>query len=242
MDIQKIKVVAMDLDGTMTQHKQPLSPEHRAVLDELSKRYKLLMAGAGQIMRVFNQMGKYPIDIIGSYGLQYGKYNHDTGELDLVRNLIFPVDKESVEARVTALRKEFGFTEFVGDNTEFHASGCITFPILGTKAELADKLRYDPDRQKRRKIYKRVCEVFSDYIVFIGGTSSFDMAPAPYNKYYALDLYCQEKGLSHDEVVFIGDDYGLGGNDESVYLSDFNYLTIDDYRDFPKVVAPLLVK
>jgi hypothetical protein len=38
----------------------------------------------------------------------------------------------------------------------------------------------------------------------------------------------------------VGDDYGPGGNDESVYLSDFNYITIDDYRDFPKVIAPLL--
>ena len=36
---------------------------------------------------------------------------------------------------------------------------------------------------------------FSDYIVFIGGSSSFDMAPRPYNKYYALDLYCKENGL-----------------------------------------------
>lgn len=46
--------------------------------------------------------------------------------------------------------------------------------------------------------------------------------------------------LSHDEVVYIGDDYGLGGNDESVYKSDFPYLTIDNYLDFPKVVEPLL--
>jgi hypothetical protein len=41
-------------------------------------------------------------------------------------------------------------------------------------------------------------------------------------------------------VVYIGDDYGPGGNDESVYLSDFPYLTIDDYRTFPDVVKILL--
>ena len=29
MDISKIKVVAMDLDGTLTQHKQPMIPEVR---------------------------------------------------------------------------------------------------------------------------------------------------------------------------------------------------------------------
>ena len=132
------------------------------------------------------------------------------------------------------------FDEFAGDNTGFHPSGCITFPILGTKAEQEDKLAFDPDRAKRRKIYDEVCEVFADYCVFVGGSSSFDMDPKPYNKYYALDLYCKEQGLIHENVVYIGDDYGTGGNDASVYQSDFSYLTIDDYRDFPKVVEPLL--
>ena len=66
------------------------------------------------------------------------------------------------------------------------------------------------------------------------------MVPKPYDKFYALDLYCKENGFSHNEVVYIGDDYGLGGNDEAVYKSDFNYITIDNYLDFPKVVKPLL--
>ena len=66
------------------------------------------------------------------------------------------------------------------------------------------------------------------------------MAPKPYDKYYALDLYCRENGYAHDEVVYIGDDYGLGGNDESVYKSDIRFLTTDDYTKFPEVVSPLL--
>ena len=77
-----IKVIAMDLDGTLTQHKTPLSAEQRAVLNELSKNYKLLMVGAGQVMRIFNQLEKFPIDIIGNYGMQYGKYNSDTGNFN----------------------------------------------------------------------------------------------------------------------------------------------------------------
>ena len=56
MDINRIKLVAFDLDGTLTQHKTPLSAEHRAILTELSKKYKLLMAGAGMCQRIFNQM------------------------------------------------------------------------------------------------------------------------------------------------------------------------------------------
>ena len=235
-----IKLVAFDLDGTLTQHKTPLSDKNKAVLDALGQRYDLLMVGAGQCMRIFNQLNQYPIDVIGNYGLQSARYNKETKALDIVCDEKLPCDRVSVEERVTMLRNKYGFTEFAGNNVEFHPSGCVTFPILGTAAKQEDKLAFDPDRSKRRKIYAEVCETFSEYVVFVGGSSSFDMAPKPYNKYYALDLYCKEKGYAHDEVMFVGDDYGMGGNDESVYVSDFGFICVDDYEKLGDAVAPLL--
>ncbi len=240
MDVKKIKVIAMDLDGTLTQHKTPLSALQRQVLTALSQKYKLLMVGAGQVMRIFNQLEQFPIDIIGNYGLQCGLYNKETKSMDIVRDEVLPCDREKVAKIIEDMRQKYGFTEYAGESVEYHPSGCVTFPILGTKAKQEDKLSFDPDRKKRRAIYDEVVEAFSDYCVFVGGSSSFDMAPKPFDKYYALDLYCKENGFDHSEVVYIGDDYGLGGNDESVYKSDFNYLTIDNYLDFPKVVADLL--
>ena len=241
IDKSKIKLIAMDLDGTLTQHKQHMTPRCRQTLVALGEKYKLMMVGAGQVMRIFNQMEQFPIDIIGNYGLQYATYNAETKELEIRRNETLPQgDKEIIEAKVTALREKHGLTEFAGDNVEYHPSGCLTFPCLGTKAQQADKLAFDPDRAKRRKFYAEVCETFPDYCVFVGGSSSFDMAPKPYNKYYALDLYCRENGLAHENVLFVGDDYGTGGNDESVYLSDIPFLCVDDYTTFPDLVQFLL--
>ena len=239
-DKNKIKVIAMDLDGTLTQHKQPPEARTKETLIALSKKYKLLMVGAGQVYRIFNQLEKFPIDILGNYGLQYATYNAEKEDLDVQRDLSFPCDRESVEKKVTALREKHGYTEFAGDNVEYHPSGCLTFPVLGTKARQEDKLAFDPDRAKRRKIYAEVCEVFDDYCVFVGGSSSFDMAPKPYNKYHALDAYCKEHGLEHENVIYVGDDYGPGGNDESVYQSDFEFICVDDYRQFPDLVEWLL--
>ena len=241
MDKSRIQVIAMDLDGTLTQHKQPLSPLTRATLEALGKRYRLLMVGAGQVQRIFRQLEHFPIDIIGNYGMQYATYNAQTGGLDMQRDEVIPAgDRGTIEARVTALREKYGYTEFAGDNVEYHPSGCLTFPLLGTKAAQADKLAFDPDRAKRRRIYAQVCAAFPEYCVFVGGSSSFDMAPRPYNKLYALDLYCREQGIAHENVLFIGDDYGTGGNDESVYLSDVPFLCVDDYTTFPALVQPLL--
>ena len=126
-----------------------LGEKNKSVLDRLSKKYKLLMVGAGACKRIFNQMNEYPIDIIGNYGMQYAKF--EDGALKLVRDDSLPCrDRSVIEEKVTAIRKKHGFTVFAGDNVEYHASGCLTFPILGTKAVAADKLAFDPDRKKRR--------------------------------------------------------------------------------------------
>ncbi len=241
MDAKKIKLIAMDLDGTLTQHKEQLLPEHRAVLDRLSERYRLLMVGAGQVRRIFNQMEHYPIDIIGNYGLQSAVYDAEAKDIRIVEDLALPQgDRESIEARVNFLRQKHGFESFKGESVEYHPSGCVTFAVLGTKADQTDKLSFDPDRKKRRAFYAEVKALFPEYRVFVGGSSSFDMAPAPYDKRYALEKYCEAKGISPDEVLFIGDDYGEGGNDEAVYLSDFHFLKIDDYRTFPELTKFLL--
>ncbi len=229
IDTSKLKVIAFDLDGTLTQHRTPLDDANRAVLDKLSKKYRILMVGAGMCMRIFNQMGGYPVDILGNYGLQYAKYNPETKSIDVVRDTVLPCDRESSAAKVELMRREFGFTEYAGEGIEFHASGAITFPILGKSAKIEDKLAFDPDRAKRRPMYPRVKELFPEYTVFIGGSSSFDLVPAPHDKFYALSNLCAEEGYSHDEVLYVGDDYREGGNDHAVAVSDIAFVTVDDY-------------
>lgn len=236
----KTRLIAFDLDGTLTQHKTPLAQPNLGVLDSLGEKYKLLMVGAGMCSRIFRQMNGYPIDIIGNYGMQFCTYNAETKALDKVFDMHAPCDRESVERRITALRERFGYTEYTGDNVEYHDSGYVTFPLLGTKADIAAKLAFDPDRSKRKPLYPAVRDAFPDYTVFIGGSSSFDFAPFPYNKYYALDKYCAEYGYSHDEVVYVGDDYGPGGNDEAVYLSDFTFVRVDDYTRFGEYMREYL--
>lgn len=234
-----IKVFAFDLDGTLTQHKTMLDARNRGILEKLAEQYTLLMVGAGGCMRIYNQLGGFPVDIIGNYGMQYAKYAD--GELKLVRDEVLPcADRDAVEQKVAMLRKKYGFTDFVGDSVEYHKSGCLTIPLLGTKAAQADKLAFDPDRTKRRAVLREVSKSFSDYNVFVGGSSSFDMAPKPFDKYYALDLWCRENGFEHSEVAFVGDDYGFGGNDESVYRSDFRFICTDDYTRLDEVLAPWL--
>ena len=229
------KVIAFDLDGTLTQHKSSLDAQNRAMLERLAGKYKLLMLGAGSCERIYKQMGEFPIEIIGNYGMLHSVVRD--GKLE---SLSSEVDRNWVDRTVTKLRKKFGYEQFYGDNVEFHASGVVTFPLLGTAAPLAEKLAFDPDRSKRRLIYQDVCREFESWNVFIGGSSSFDLTQGEYNKYFALKRFCKEAGFSLDEVVYFGDDFGEGGNDSHVKLGGVDCVEVSDYRDFCALAQPLL--
>ncbi len=237
----KKRVLAFDLDGTLTEHRTWITDERLALLDLLrADGYRLMIVGAGQARRIFTQLREYPMDIVGNYGLQYAVYRDDLGDLEFVRDHSLPCDRESVSERIMDVRAKTGYTEFAGDPVEFHPTGCVTFPLLGTKANIADKLLFDPTREKRRLIHEEVARAFPEYSVFIGGSSSFDMAPKPYDKYYALTRFCEDEGYDKSEITYFGDDYGKGGNDECVYLSDIDFVKVEKYSVFDEAVGAYL--
>lgn len=228
------KVIAFDLDGTLTQHKSIINKDNLEVLKELSKLYNVLIVGAGSCERISKQLYDVDLEILGQYGLEYASLSND--KLSFIRRTNVDVDKDYYSSIVEKLRRSFSFENYSGESVEFHSSGVVTFPILGTDACLEDKLKFDPDRLKRRRIYADVVDAFPDNNVFIGGTSSFDLSPKDFNKYISLKKYIDDQGYSVKDVIYFGDDYGVGGNDESIYKSDIEFVKVDSYLDIPELV------
>ena len=232
------KLIAMDLDATLCQHRSPIPAENFAALNKLKERYRCVMVGAGNAPRIYRQMGNYPIEIIGNYGMQEAAVVD--GEFRIVRAVTNAVDKAFFLEKTDYLRKKYGYTKYEGDPVEFHASGMVTFGLLGMKPLKADKLKFDPDRAKRRAMYKEVCEIFKDYSVFIGGSTSFDFAGKRNNKYDATVDWAKRHGYDVDDIVFIGDDFADGGGDSHARIKGMDCIVINDYRKFPQAVEVLL--
>lgn len=230
------KLIAFDLDGTLTQHRTPLGAENRAVLSALAERYALIMVGAGTCQRIFAQMGSFPIDILGSYGMQYAEHDPAAGGIVLRWDERAPVDRDEVFRRAHVLREKYGLYPFAGESLEIHPTGSLTFPVLGTSADIAHKLAYDPDRSRRKVMYPFVCELFHDYRVVIGGSSSFDIIPGRYGKYNALLRVAAMRGIAPEEIVYCGDDYGEGGNDHDVYAGGIPFIKVDSYENLKTII------
>lgn len=222
------KLLCFDLDGTLTQHRSKLEKENREVLDILQKKYKVIMVGAGNAPRIYAQMDEYPIDIIANYGMQESKMID--GKFTIVKEITTTPDKAYFLETADYLRKKYGYTDYKGDSVEFHTTGMVTFALLGTKADIADKIAFDPTRAKRKVMYDEVLKLFPNYTVYIGGSSSFDFTQKQYNKYDAIMEYAKENGYSKDEILYIGDDFGDGGGDSHIRLGGMDYVEITDYR------------
>ena len=83
-------------------------------------------------------------------------------------------------------------------------------------------------------MYPEVLKIFKDFSVFIGGSTSFDMAEKKYNKYDALMRYAKEHGFTKEQVLFVGDDFADGGGDSHIRLGGMDYIHIYDYTTFPE--------
>ena len=235
-DLKNVKrLLCFDLDGTLTQHKSHMSQENKDLLQKLTEKYKVIMVGAGNAPRIYNQMEQFPIDIIANYGMQESAMMD--GEFKIIREDTTVPDKEYFNRTCQYLREKYGYTEYAGGHLEFHASGMVTFCLLGSGAKIEDKVVFDPDRSKRRVLYEEVCSLFPDHVVYIGGSSSFDFAPKQYNKYDAIMKYADEHGYSLEEILFVGDDFGDGGGDSHVRIKGMDYVQVDDYTKLPELLS-----
>jgi len=232
------KLICFDLDGTLTQHRTPMEDYNRALLDSLRTRYDLVMITGGNSRRVYNQMKEYPITILGNYGMQESIV--ENGEFKLIRDDSFPVDSAFFLEKTNYIREKYGYTSYYGKPLEFHPSGMVTFSLVGTDAPIEVKLPFDPDKAKRGAILPEMEEIFKDYTVFIGGTTSFDITPKQYNKYDAALRYAGEHGYTPDQVLFVGDDFDNGGNDSHVRINGMDFVRITDYTKTPRMLSFLL--
>lgn len=230
-----IKLLAFDMDGTLTQHRTPIEPEHYRMLEQLSARYAIVIVSAGDFARISAQIGNFPADILGNYGMQVAL--REGNGYRIAREIRLPADRPSVAARIAALRARFGYQDCKGDGVFFYDSGMVTFPLLGTAAPIKEKLRFDPDRGKRRRMLPAVREAFPEYTVALAGSSSFDIMPRAFDKARALGEYAAERGILKREVLFIGDDLGEGGGDRPVLEAGFPCFAVQDYRELPARLA-----
>jgi HAD superfamily hydrolase (TIGR01484 family) len=239
-DIEKSmtkKVLIFDVDGTLTQPRKIIDNDTKAFLIRLAEKYRTYIAGAGSCERIYNQLDDFNgVLFYGNYGLSSaigvnGRLKY------LYKERIETQDKERLNKVFNEVRNKYDLKKFTGDSYEIHDTGIITFALLGTKADIEDKMKFDIDKQKRRKIHPDLMQQLPDLNVLIGGTSSFDILPSGYDKSYAVNkILDKHKNISKKDIVFIGDDWDKTGNDYGVKKTGIRCVKIENASNMIRLI------
>src|SRR5690606_25146130 len=243
-----MKTLVFDLDGTLTESKQPIDPEMAALIGKLLETNNVaIISGASweQIeTQVLNRLtikpellsSLYIIPTSGSAMYQvWGKY----GWVSVYQHKL---NKGSVVEITKAFEKSIVETAWKqpeklwGKQIENRESQ-ITFSALGQKAPIEKKEVFDPDGSKRKVLLEFLQKKIPNYDIRLGGSTSIDISLRGINKKYGIEELIKRLHISKDNITYIGNAIYKDGNDYAAIELGLNFVKVSDPEDTKKWIS-----
>ena len=214
------KLIVFDLDGTLAASKSPLDDEMASLLCTLIEVVEVaIISGAAWLQFERQVLSHLPQDtllaklsILPTCGTQFFQHK---GEWKKLYAEDFTADeKQKIVGSLTKAIATAGFKveKTWGETIEDRGSQ-ITYSALGQQAPLDDKVKWDADFSKRKKIKTFLDKLIPEFSVRIGGATSIDVTKPGIDKAYGIKKLRDILGISLQEMIFIGDALFVGGND-----------------------------
>ena len=214
------KLIVFDLDGTLAPSKSSLDTEMASLLHDLLSVARVAVISGGAWLQFEKQvLSHLPQDerlarlsILPTCGTQFFQY---AGEWKRLYAEDFTAgEKEKIVSSLTKAVETAGFTveKTWGETIEDRGSQ-ITYSSLGQQAPLDEKVRWDADFAKRKKIKTILDTLIPEFSVRLGGATSIDVTKPGIDKAYGIKKLRDVLGISVQEMIYVGDALFPGGND-----------------------------
>ena len=241
------KLIVFDLDGTLAESKSSLDAEMSALLHDLLGIVKVAVISGGDWPQFEKQLlSNLPHDerlvnlsILPTCGTKFFEY---AGYWKKIYEEDFTTDQR--EKILSSLEKARGVAGFKiekvwGEQIEDRGSQ-ITFSALGQQAALEEKLKWDPDLTKRKKIKAILDKSIPEFSVRTGGSTSIDITKPGIDKAYGIRKLRDLLGISLKEMIFIGDALYVGGNDYPVEQAGVVSIPVKDPNETKRVTQAII--
>ncbi len=245
------KVIAFDLDETLTETRTLMTDEMAELLGELLKRYQVCVISGGS----FEQFRKQfianlkvapaqlaALHLMPTCGTRYYKLNTTKNDWQQVYAENFTSqEKATITAALDEGVDEVGYRikNPKGPLIEDRGSQ-VTYSALGQDAGPAEKKAWDPSGEKKRKIRDVVALKIPQFEVRVGGTTSIDVTKQGIDKAYGMKKLIEVLGITKEDILFIGDRLWEGGNDYPVKLMGIDSVAVGSYEHTPWVVRGII--
>jgi HAD superfamily hydrolase (TIGR01484 family) len=214
------KLIVFDLDGTLAASKSSLDSEMASLLHDLLGVAKVAIISGGAWLQFEKQvLSNLPQDdllaklsILPTCGTQFFQFTGAWKKLyaeDFTAN-----EKEKIVSSLSKAVETAGFAvdKTWGETIEDRGSQ-ITYSSLGQQAPLEEKVKWDADFAKRKKIKTVLDTLIPEFSVRLGGATSIDVTKPGIDKAYGIRKLRDILHISTQEMIYVGDALFPGGND-----------------------------
>jgi phosphomannomutase len=241
------KLIVFDLDGTLAPSKSALGPDMAALLHNLLGIVKVAVISGGNWPQFEKQLlSNLPEDkrlanlsVLPTCGTKFFQYSSDWKEL--YSEDFTAKEREQI---ISSLDKAFGEAGFKvervwGEVIEDRGSQ-ITLSALGQEAPLAEKVKWDPDFAKRKKIKALLDPLIPGFSVRLGGATSIDVTKPGIDKAYGIRKLRDLLGISLQEMIYVGDALFPGGNDYPAEQAGVVSIAVRGPDDTKRVIETMI--
>ncbi len=248
--IKNKKLIAFDVDGTISLSRSKIDNEMKILLQDLIEVKQVAIITGGAFTDIEKQ-------VLSEIGLDNKRNKNLTllptngGALYIFKNkwqqiFIHKLTNQEKEKIIQAIKETTGSENCFNDKNSFgqkiqDRESEITYSALGENAPLELKKDWDPNGNKKKVLQLKLAEKLPEFEVKIGGTTSIDITPLGMDKAYALKKLMEYFKLKKEDILFVGDSIYKGGNDYPAYEIGIDTVHVLNPKETKEVIKSLFV-
>lgn len=244
------KLIVFDLDGTLTESKLVIDEEMAKLLGKLLEVKRVAVIGGGKFDLFKEQLAdrlKAPEELLKNLFIfpttATAFYKHNGGQWQCVYKMeLSHQEKKNIS---DAFEKTFAELNYHPEEVYWEVvedrGPEITFSALGQNAPLDLKNEW---KKENSGLKFKMVEILQKYLpemeVRAAGFTSIDITRKGINKEYGIRQIEKYIGIPVKDMLFVGDAFGLNGNDSPALESGVLCFKVESVQDTKNVIKHIL--
>jgi phosphomannomutase len=241
------KLVVFDLDGTLAASKSSIDAEMATLFNRLLDTIKVAVISGGDwpqfqkqvLSHLANDKDLSDLSILPTCGTKF--YRYEKGWNKIYSEDFSGEQKEKIISSLKKAIEQSGLKpeKVWGEQIEDRGSQ-ITLSALGQEAPLKEKVKWDPDFAKRKKMKAILDPLIPGFSVRLGGSTSIDVTKPGIDKAYGIRKLRDILGIAIEEMIFVGDALFPGGNDYPAEQAGVISIRVRDPHETKRVIETII--
>lgn len=249
-----MKCVIFNLDGALTDSKEPIPLQTASLLNKLMKKCHVAIISGGTLY----QLGKQVLDRLSIYSsynpnqlylfptnaASFYKFSSDINDWKMIYSEVLSINERK---KIISIIEQMLVDLYIEKPNKIWGSRIedretqVTFSAFGQYAPMNVKQNWDPNFVKRLEMIEYLLYKLPGYDIFSGGTTSIDITSKGFDRKLAVEKVIQQLNIELNDVIYVSDLLYEGGADNSIKTLGITTIYVADPYDVQAFIEGCLI-